>query len=309
MPTTKPKEPTQKELNRNHKHRGLFEGVKEALHRLPESFESPLEIKGVLSTDLFSFNTSLSATIEEQVVASLNDLRHVWDEESKYDLYSFERQPQTFPDVVLRTNAPKKEPKIIMGIELKGWYVLSKEKEPSSRYKVTPSVCADTDLLVIVPWVLDEVTSGSPIVFDPFIVRARYAAEYRNWWWEHKRESTSNKNIILSSCTNSYPSKKDQILDKPASDSGNNFGRFARTGIMGQYFESLFNTLLSGIPLGSWQAFFSLFSQDVDLCSIEEAINKMKVETVKSSPPDTLLSQTAKILSDLADKISSNKSA
>ena len=39
-----------------------------------------------------------------------------------------------------------------MGIELKGWYVLAKEKEPSFRYKVTPAVCAPADLLVVVPW-------------------------------------------------------------------------------------------------------------------------------------------------------------
>ena len=39
----------------------------------------------------------------------------------------------------------------LLGIELKGWYVLSKEGEPSGRYKVTPAACAPQDLLVIVP--------------------------------------------------------------------------------------------------------------------------------------------------------------
>ena len=29
-----------------------------------------------------------------------------------------------------------------MGIELKGWYVLAKEREPSFRQKVTPAACS-----------------------------------------------------------------------------------------------------------------------------------------------------------------------
>jgi hypothetical protein len=49
-----------------------------------------------------------------------------------------------------------------MGIELKGWYVLAKEKEPSFRYKVTLTVCAPADLLVVVPWALSNVISGRP---------------------------------------------------------------------------------------------------------------------------------------------------
>ncbi len=97
----------------------LYIGVKDALHRLPESFRSPLHIHGVLATDLFAFNSSLSATIEEQVVNALNGLRGVWDPQGIYDLYAFERRPQTFPDVVLRTRVPGKVPSILLGLELK----------------------------------------------------------------------------------------------------------------------------------------------------------------------------------------------
>lgn len=166
----------------------LYIGVKDALHRLPESFRSPLHIHGVLATDLFAFNSSLSATIEEQVVDALNGLRGVWDPQGMYDLYAFERRPQTFPDVVLRTRVPGKVPPILLGLELKGWYVLAKEGEPSFRYKVTPAVCAPADLIVIVPWTLSEVISGTPIVHDPYITHARFAAEYRNWWWTWGRK-------------------------------------------------------------------------------------------------------------------------
>ena len=109
---------------------------------MPSRFESELAISGVLTADFFAFNSSLGATIEDQVTASLNELRSVLDPDNQYSLYGFERQPQTFPDVVLRTSAPDIEPPILMGIELKGWYVLAKEREPSFRYKVTPAACS-----------------------------------------------------------------------------------------------------------------------------------------------------------------------
>jgi len=101
-------------------------------------------------------------------------------------LYGFERKPQIFSDVVLKASAPDLKPNVILGIELKGWYILAKEKEPSFRYKVSPSVCAPADLLVVVPWALSHVISGAPIVFEPFAMSARHAAEYRNWYWKYK---------------------------------------------------------------------------------------------------------------------------
>jgi hypothetical protein len=163
--------------DRQWEHYKLWKAVRDALYVLPSNFESELEISGVLAPDLFAFNSSLAATVEEQVVAAFNRLRRLWDPDSDYALYAFERQPQTFPDVVLKASAPDVQPRIIMGIELKGWYVLAKEKEPSFRDKVTPTVCAPADLLVVVPWALSNVISGRPRVFDPYVIGAREAAE------------------------------------------------------------------------------------------------------------------------------------
>ena len=228
---------------------------------MPTRFQSELAISGVLSTDLFAFNSSLAATIEEQVIATLNRLRAVWDAEQKYSLYGFERQPQTFPDVVLRTSAPDVDQKVLMGIELKGWYVLAKERESSFRYRVTPAVCAPADLLVVVPWALSDVISGSPRAFAPYVIGARQAAEIRNWYWRHERAGTSNTEIALSPVDAFYPGKSDMIADRPASDSGGNFGRFARTRAMDGYIEDLFNDKLAGIPLWAWQKFLALFTE------------------------------------------------
>ncbi len=48
----------------------LWNNVWDALHALPGLFQSDLSIDGVLATDLHAFNTSLGASIEQQVVAA-----------------------------------------------------------------------------------------------------------------------------------------------------------------------------------------------------------------------------------------------
>lgn len=224
---------------------------------MPSRFESDLVISGVLAPDLFAFNSSLAATIEEQVVAALNRLRETWDPDNTYALYQFERQPQIFPDVILKAQDPNKKPQILMGIELKGWYVLAKEAEPSFRYKVSPAVCAPADLLVVVPWALSRVLSGSPKVFSPFVMGARPAAEMRNWYWAQR--PNANPKITLSAITDHYPTKSDQISDKPEDDSGGNFGRVARSKIMDTYIAEIMGERLLGIPLGEWQKFLKRF--------------------------------------------------
>lgn len=121
-----PPEPTLWEPDESWEHFDVFEAVKKALTALPYSFATDLVITGVAATDLFSFNTSLGASIENQVVKALNEIRPLWDPNQRYVLYRFVRQSQRFPDVILRASDPALEPSIIMGIELKGWYALAK---------------------------------------------------------------------------------------------------------------------------------------------------------------------------------------
>lgn len=290
------KPPTEQVPRANWKHIDLYESVKKAVYSLPSRFESRLQISGVLATDLFAFNSSLGATIEEQVIASLNKLRTVWDEDQEYALYDFERRPQTFPDVVLKASSAEVKPTILMGIELKGWYVLAKESEPSFRYKVTPAVCSDADLLVVVPWALSEVVSGTPRVFSPFVVPARYAAEYKNWFWTERRKGKSDKGIRLSKATQAYPTKSDAILDEPVSDSGGNFGRLARTGILDSYMDELFQERLVGIPLSAWQKFFSIFTEGASAVDIDREIDRLAEQLSSGSEPDDFLTRVRKAL-------------
>jgi hypothetical protein len=266
-------------------YRELGEAVRDALQVLPSLFKSDLVISGVRATDLHAFNTSLGATIEEQVVAGLNAIREAtWDKDGLYADLRFVRQSQTFPDVVLRKAAPPQKPVTpIMGIELKGWYVLAKEGEPSFRYKVTPKAAAPQDLLVVFPWALSAVISGAPILFEPYVASAGYAAEYRNWWWEFERDTKGDRTIRLSAHEGFYPIKSDNIADVPTADSAGNFGRIARTKLFNRdgYIEATFQSELSGIPLYAWLRFFKLFSESNTEEKITAALERMGTDAAK----------------------------
>ena len=214
-------------------HYDLWVRVREAIRAVPDRFSTPTVIEGLLVTDIFTLNTPLSATIEEQVVKTLNMLRPVWDVDRKYQTYSFVRQPQTFPDVVLRRNDNGQD--ILMGIELKGWYLLAREGVPTYRFTTTAAACNPWDILVVVPWVLSNVLAGSPVIFAPFIETALYCAQQRNYYWQYERSAGSDSSINIPNGVRPYPLKSDQISDKPAHDGGGNFGRIARYGIMDEY--------------------------------------------------------------------------
>ena len=281
------------------KHWQLHRDVREALQALPSSFASELNVSGVMATDIFTLNSAFGAMIEEQVVDSLNRARLAWDPDGTYSLYSFTRQAQRFPDVLLKK--PGSDDDIVFGIELKGWYLLSKEGEPSFRFTTTPCACATADLVVVVPWVLSNIISGIPRVFSPYIVPARYAAEYRNYHWEHLRESEDEKEIVLASGATPYPKKADPTADVPSSDNGGNFGRFARTGLMDDYKKNLMDQLLRGIPARYWLAFFKAFQDQ----SSEEKVTKRLEGLVKQvrqsleSSDDSRLAAILRLIEDL----------
>jgi hypothetical protein len=257
-------------------HRALYGRVVAALHALPSHFSSTLDIEGVRATDIFSFNSALGATIEEQVVTALNRMRIVWDPEGIYQTYSFRRQPQTFPDVRLQSMSPGSAEPVLLGIELKGWFALAKEGEPSFRYVVTPAACADADLLVVVPWLLQDVISGAPTLLNPFVEEARFAAEARNYHWTHLRGSGGPADQVeLSTHATPYPSKTNHSSDR-AHDAGGNFGRVARANIMGTFVTATMNELVAGIPVRAWHRFLKAFTESADDESIARKLRAIE---------------------------------
>ena len=226
--------------------------VEDALRALPGYFSSSTNIEGIQATDLFSLNTMLGATLEVQVVETLNRIRDVWDPNDNWPLYRFDRQAQTFPDVLLRRQTAQGFD-VALGIELKGWYVLSKEKEPSFRYSVSPGACTKWDLLAVIPWHLSNVLSGTPHVGAPGLWSAQHTAEYRNWWWEHKRRTKSDPTIRPAGNLQPYQ-QRSNTSDGPApgADRGGNFGRIARIGIMDTWVQDTLKEPLAGIPTHNW---------------------------------------------------------
>ncbi len=268
--------------DRSWPHRKLYENVIKTLYALPEEFRTSLRISDFRATDIFTLNSALGASIEDAVVNGLNSLREVWDPDGQYALYRFERQAQAFPDVRLVTEAPDEET-IIMGIELKGWFALSKEGEPTFRYTVTPNACADADLLVVYPWVLSDVVAGSPKLLRPFVGEARYAAELRNHYWQTMRaERGGNGGITPATHQTPYPAvKTDQCSDRADDDGGGNFGRIARYGLLDDFVKSTEKQEVSGIPVRAWLTFFKIFSDnarnlDTVVTTIESALRRYR---------------------------------
>ncbi len=300
MTSAEPPQPTRRAPSREWPHAALYQEVKAAVLALPTYFETETSIAGIAATDIHTLSAVLGATIEEQVVSTLNQrMRRVWDPQGKYPTYSFIRQPQTFPDVLLRR--PEAEEKPLLGIELKGWYLLAKEGEPNFRFQVTPAACADADLLVVVPWVLSQVISGRPIVFAPFIESARYAAEYRNYWWEHRRKAKGEKAITIARGVQPYPTKSDAIADRPLSDGGGNFGRLARTQLLDEYTKLTKTHPLCGIRIEYWLRFFKAFQETRTDDEIRDVLDDLarRVKDATEAEPKPVVEAVSRILGEL----------
>lgn len=270
-----PSPPTATDLPSGDPRAKLVGNVREALQALPFYFESKSEIEGLEAMDLFSLNSVLGGTIEIQTVATLNRIRNVWDPDEEWSEYGFQRFSQTFPDVRLVNRTAADHPPV-MGIELKGWYLLAKEKQPSYRYTATRSACSIYDLLVVVPWHLGDVLSGVPVVRDPFVAQARWAAEFRNYYWRYQRGSQANGDIEEPVGVHPYPPPKTHTSDKPAEDRGGNFGRVARVhGLMDDYMNNALDAHISGIEARYWIEFFRVFADASDPQQVEGNMRRL----------------------------------
>ena len=267
----------------------LQSNVRKALLSLPAYFKTDTYIDGIDATDLFALNSSLGGTIENQVVITLNLLRKVWDPDDEWQQYCFERRAQSFPDVRLLSQSDANET-TILGIELKGWYLLAKESEPSFRYKVTAAACAPLDMLVIVPWRLKNILSGSPVAHTPFIESSLYAAECRNYWWQYvrKAEEGTNKDIRVPDNVGHYPAAKAAINDTPASDGGGNFGRIARLGLpdLTSYLSRALDEKVCGIEASHWILFFMAFTETLDADAVWKVIGPLITKQQKLGEED-----------------------
>jgi hypothetical protein len=259
------------------RHRDLYERIPALLDRVPAEFTSDVHIEGLDATDVFGLNEILASSVENQVVNSLNRLLSGSDFDEEYRDHEFVRQSQTFPDVLFENSAESDGP--LMGIELKCWYLLAKEGDPSFRFKTTPAACAPQDLLVIYPWTLDNIVTGSPEIFRPFVMPAKFASMYVDYYWQELknwRPDSPNKEIVRPDDVSHYPNPKtDFIQDKPAEDAGNNYGRFRSRLIaslppLQEYVTGMQSRELLGIPADRWADFFTSYDETATIDELED---------------------------------------
>ncbi|PKV05164.1 hypothetical protein [Bifidobacterium pseudolongum] len=252
----------------------LRNGVVRALRAVPMHFTSPINIEGLSATDLFSMNTLLGGAIEDQTVATLNATRAIWDPNGRWADYEFRRYSESFPDVRLE-NMRGAEP--LIGIELKGWYLLAKEEMPSFRFRASADAMTVWDLLVVFPWSLSNVLSGTPVLEPPFIEQAKYAADLRTQYWENRNASAKP---VTHPPTHPYPAPGTAYSDVVYDDRGGNFGRIARIqGLMDEWMAETMDTRLAGISAKWWVRFFKLFDERGDLEAITKRFDRLARET------------------------------
>lgn len=263
----RPRPPEAPELDPKDARTSLQARLRSVILGLPAYFEFNNHVAGVNATDLHSLNTLLGTSIENQVVKALNQQRKLWDPEDEWLGYTFERQSQRFPDVRLVRRGGDTGPQVLLGVELKGWFLLAKEGVPSFRFSTTRAACAPHDLLMVVPWYLDNVLSGSPVAAEPYVVSARWAADYRNYYWQHLRQAADavDRSIHQPAGAYPYPTSDTQIADVPAYDGGGNFGRVARvSGLMDEFMKASNELEVLGIRIGDWHRFLRLHSDQAD---------------------------------------------
>lgn len=289
--TTTPAVPTAPTLDPSDKRTKLYENLQSVLAGLPAFFEFDSSFSGINATDLHALNGLLGASIESQVVKALNIQRPIWDPDNEWLGYAFERQSQRFPDVRLARKGSGGQVDIALGIELKGWFLLSKEGVPSFRFATTPAACAEHDLLVVLPWYLDNVLAGAPVAAEPWVVSAKWAAEFRNHWWEHVRDTKADRTIKLPAGAAPYPTSDAKIADVPGHDGGGNFGRLARvTGLMDDFITQSLDTEVLGIRIRDWYLFLRMHSDQADLDAVSARLQReLKAKVTKRSDSDAQL--------------------
>jgi hypothetical protein len=267
-PEGAPPPPTEPALNDTDPKTTLNRRLRTALLGLPSYFDWETPLGGINATDLFNLNTLLGASIEGNVVNALNGQRALWDPDGEWHGFVFERQSQAFPDVRLIRKEVGAPPTIALGIELKGWFLLSKEGKPSFRFTTSAAACADHDLLCVVPWYLDNVLSGRPVAAAPYVVSAKLAAESRNYYWTYLRgvkNPDEDRSVTAPPTAVPYPTKDMMISDTPAYDGGGNFGRVARSpGLMKPFIDSSNGIEALGIPIRDWFMFLKAHTDKAD---------------------------------------------
>lgn len=133
----------------------------------------------------------------------------------------------------------------------------------------------------VFPWSLSNVISGKPILEPPYIEQAKYAADLRTYYWEHR---SANTRPVEHPETHPYPEPGSSYSDIVHDDRGGNFGRIARVhGLMDEWVSDAMKTSLAGIEARWWVRFLKLFDERSDEEGIRTKFDRLAQSAGHSS--------------------------
>lgn len=277
-PGAVPAPPVEPVLDENDPRTALQRKVHRALHALPSYFSLDSQVSGIDATDLFHLGTMLSAGIEVEVVRTLNRLRDLWDPDGQWLSSRFERSREAFPSVRL-VRRDTGTPSIALGIELQSWFVLAKEGVPHVRYRVTPAACAPHDLVCIIPWHLSDTVAGTAQVVEPWVANARYAAQWRDHWWQFVRQTQDAPGIYHPPDASPYPVRAGLVDAVPHDEGGHDFGSLAHcTPLMDDFLDRVSRHELLGIAVRDWYLFLRVHSDIANAADVAGALQAQLYE-------------------------------
>ncbi len=156
---------------------------------------------------------------------------------------------------------------------------------------------------MVVPWYLDNVLSGKPVAAEPFVVSSRWAAEYRNYYWQVTRKVKPgvSVDIISPPGAHPYPIKDEKIGDVPAEDTGGNFGRVSRVpGLMSEWVAATNQLEILGVRNENWYRFLKLHTDKGDPDTISAALEQ-RLRRHLSTEGAARAEQVAQLLAQIAE--------
>lgn len=156
---------------------------------------------------------------------------------------------------------------------------------------VLPPICSSST-----PGIISEVISGVPRLAVPYTELARYVAEYRNYHWEFVMTHRKSAAVVVPERASPYPLKSDEISDRADADSGRNFGRIARSGLLDEFVTAAGSRLLGGIPAKHWRRFLKMFTETATETDIERIMASLATELDASRPSSWTTADVDEIL-------------
>jgi hypothetical protein len=143
-----------------------------------EEEESLSEVIKSYVSVLSEFNNYVGQGIENTLVQHLNNA--AYEKWSKQDQnLQFARNTVQFPDLLL---VDEEKDECFLHVEVKSWYIFASDPI-TARFHTAPEYIKDDCLLVVFPWYMTEIVSGTPKLLSPLVGSAKELAERRDQVW------------------------------------------------------------------------------------------------------------------------------